>query len=106
MFLGYIFLLVYQYFTTKNTTYKLVEQQINDYTQQKKESSIILNKEVITIEDPFNTIGSTWSRTNYKIIDQFLILNVLNNRLSFIFTKSEFKNSDYEILIDFLQKIF
>ncbi|WP_185288530.1 hypothetical protein [Chryseobacterium lactis] len=105
MFLGYIFLLVYQYFTTKNTTYKLIEQQINDYTQQeKKESSIILNKEVITIEDPFNTIGSTWSRTNYKIIDQFLILNVLNNRLSFIFTKSEFKNSDYEILIDFLQK--
>jgi hypothetical protein len=43
MFLGYIFLLVYQYFTTKNTTYKLVEQQINDYTQQEKKKVLLFS---------------------------------------------------------------
>ncbi|MDR2236772.1 MAG: hypothetical protein LBE92_11670 [Chryseobacterium sp.] len=105
LFIGYIFYLLYRYFASKKEAYKLVEKQINDYKrQQKRIDFILLNKDSITIESPFQTLGSDWDSTSYKIISRFLILNILQGKLSFILTKSEFKENDYNVLMDFLQK--
>lgn len=105
LYIGYAFILVYQYFVAKRKTYKLIEENINDFkTRDVNMHFITLNQNNIVIENPLNTISSIWEKTNYKIVDKYIILNILNNSLQFIFTSSEFKEGDYQTLIDYLQK--
>ncbi|MDQ1855844.1 hypothetical protein [Chryseobacterium sp. WLY505] len=102
LFVGYIFLLLYQYFNTKNKTFKLIEEQIDDLRRKHDEISFItLHQDSITVKNPFNTINCVWNKTQYKMVDQYLILNMVNN--NFIFTESEFKENEYKILLDSLQ---
>ncbi|MBP1167022.1 hypothetical protein JOE44_003906 [Chryseobacterium sp. PvR013] len=105
LFIGYIFLLLYQYFTTKNKTFNLIEEQIENLRRKDDEISFVtLNKESITVKNPFHTINCVWNKTHYKIIDQYLILNMVNNKINFIFTEPEFKENEYKILLDFLHQ--
>lgn len=102
---GFLFLLLIQYFKSKKRAYKLIEEQIHDFKQKDREPNfIILDKNNITIENPFNTIRSIWDKTSYLFVDQYLIVNMLNNRLCFIFTEAEFKENDYQTLKDYLQQ--
>ncbi|WP_330743840.1 hypothetical protein [Chryseobacterium sp. CP-77] len=105
LFIGYIFLLLYQYFNTKNKTFKLIEEQIDDLRKKHDEISFItLHQDSITVKNPFNTINCVWDKTHYKIVDQYLILNMVNKNINFIFTEAEFKENEYKILLDFLQQ--
>ncbi|MEJ5105887.1 hypothetical protein [Chryseobacterium sp. MYb328] len=105
IFIAYIFLLLYQFFTSKKKFYKSIEEQISDFKQKdEKFSFIILNKDDITLENPFNTIVSVWSKTNYKFVDQYLILGILNNNLNFVFTEHDFKENDYKTFTNFLEQ--
>lgn len=106
LYIGYAFILVYQYFTTKTKTYKLIDENINDLKKRDLNMhSITLNQNIITIENPLNTISSVWEKTNYKFIHKRLIISTLNNTLHFIFTSSQFKNDDdYQTLINCLQQ--
>ncbi|MDR4951513.1 hypothetical protein REB14_04855 [Chryseobacterium sp. ES2] len=105
LFVGYIFLLLYQYFSTKNKTFNLIEEQIENLRRKHEEISFItLHKDSITVKNPFNTINCVWDKTHYKMVDQYLILNMVNNKVNFIFTEPEFKENEYKILLDFLQQ--
>lgn len=105
LFSGYIFLILYYYFRSKNKTFKLVEEQIDDLRKMKdKISFITLHQDSITFKNPLITINCIWDKTTYKIIDRYLIVNILNNKISFILTESEFKENEYNILLDFLQE--
>jgi arginine exporter protein ArgO len=106
IFLAYIFLLLYQFFTSKKKFYKSLEEQISDFKQKtdKASSFIILNKDNITIENSFNTIGSVWSKTNYTFADKYLILGILNSNFNFVFTKTDFKEDDYKTFTNFLEQ--
>ncbi|WP_250255493.1 hypothetical protein [Chryseobacterium sp. Marseille-Q3244] len=104
IFLAYIFLLLYQFFTRKKKFHASIEEQINDFKQKdEKFSFIILNKDHITLENSLNTIGSIWSRTSYKFVDKYLILSILTNA-NFIFTENDFKENDYKVLKSFLEQ--
>lgn len=105
IFLGYIFLLLYQYFTRKKKFHELMEEQINDIKRKdEKYSVVILNKDSITIENSLSTMGAVWNKTSYKFVDKYLILGILNNSLHFIFTENDFKENDYKTLIGFLEQ--
>ncbi|MBP2617017.1 hypothetical protein [Chryseobacterium jejuense] len=105
IFLGYIFLLLYQYFTKKKKFYQSIEEQINDFKRKNENTSfIILDKENITMENSLSTIGTVWSKTSYKFVDKYLILSILNNNLNFIFTETDFKGSDYKTFTSFLEQ--
>ncbi|MDQ0067978.1 hypothetical protein [Chryseobacterium lathyri] len=105
IYIGYIYYLVYQYFASKKKTYKSIEDTIKELKKKDENLySITLDENNISIENPFNTINSVWEKTSYKFIDKYLILSTLNGYLSFIFTSFEFKNNDYQILLDYLQK--
>jgi len=52
----------------------------------------------------FNNFGSVWNKINYKLVDGYLIVGLLKGNLNFVFTKNEFNNSDYETLVNYLQK--
>ncbi len=105
LFSGYVFLILYHYFKSRNKTFKLVEEQIDDLTGKKDEISFItLYQNSITIKSPFTTINCVWEKTTYKIVDQYLILNIFNNKISFILTEPEFKENGYDILLNFLQQ--
>ncbi|RXM40604.1 hypothetical protein BOQ62_05305 [Chryseobacterium sp. CH21] len=105
LFIGYIFFLLYQYFSTKNKTFNLIDEQIENLRSKHHESSFItLHKDCITVKNPFNTINCIWDKTHYKMVDQYLILNMVNNKINFVFTEAEFKENEYKILIDFLQR--
>ncbi|MBB6331948.1 hypothetical protein HNP24_002898 [Chryseobacterium sediminis] len=104
-FSGYIFLILYHYFRSKNKTFKLIEEQIDDLRRKKDEISFItLHQDSITFKNPLITINCIWDKTTYKIIDQCLIVNILNNKISWIFTGAEFKENEYNIFLDFLQQ--
>ncbi len=105
LFIGYIFFLLYQYFSTKNKTFNLIEEQIENLRNKHHESSFItLHQDSITVKNPFNTINCVWDKTHYKMVDQYLILNMVNNKINFIFTEAEFRENEYKILLDFLQR--
>jgi hypothetical protein len=105
LFAGYIFFLLYQYFSARNKTFNLIEEQIDELRRKQNEVSFItLHKDSITVKNPFNTINCVWDKTHYKMVDQYLILNMINKNMNFIFTKSEFKENEYKILLDFLQQ--
>lgn len=105
LFVGYIFLLLYQYFSIKNKTFNLIEGQIDDLRRKKDEVSFIsLHKDSIIVKNPFFTINCVWDKTHYKMVDQYLILNMVNKNINFIFTKPEFKENEYKILLNFLQQ--
>ncbi|MCQ9641757.1 hypothetical protein MP478_20440 [Chryseobacterium sp. WG14] len=105
LYVGFFLLLIIQYFKSKKKTYRLIEEQIDDFIQKDREpNSISLDKNNITIENPFNTIRSIWDKTSYQFVDEYLILNILNDRLCFIFTEAEFKENDYQVLKDFIQQ--
>ncbi|UCA57945.1 hypothetical protein KB553_12855 [Chryseobacterium rhizoplanae] len=105
IFLGYIFLLLYQYFIRKKKVYKSIEEMINDFkSKDEKASFIILNKEDITIENSFSTIGAVWEKTSYKFVDKYIILSIINSNINFIFTKADLKEHDYNTLTGFLEE--
>ncbi|WP_223606612.1 hypothetical protein [Chryseobacterium sp. OSA05B] len=105
LYIGYAFILVYQYFTAKRKAFRLIDENINDLKKRDLNMHyIILNQNSIVIQNPLNTLSSVWEKTNYKFVDQYLILSTLNNTLHFIFNSSQFKNDDYQTLIDCLQK--
>lgn len=105
LFIGYIFLLLYQYFSTRNKTFNLIEEQIENLRRKHEEISFItLHKDSITVKNPFNTINCVWDKTHYKMVDQYLILNMVNKNINFIFTEPEFKENEYKILLDYLQE--
>lgn len=105
IFLGYIFLLLYQYFTRKKKFHKLMEEQINDLKRkEEKNSVVILDKDSITMENSLSTIKAVWNKTSYKFVDKYLIFGILNNSFHFIFTENDFKENDYKILIGFLEQ--
>lgn len=105
VFIGYIFLLLYQYFARKKKFHESLEAQINDFKQKdEKTSFIILNKDNITIENSLSTIGSIWSKTSYKLIDKYLILSMINSNINFVFSESDFKESDYKTFTSFLEQ--
>lgn len=64
--------------------------------------SIILNDNLIEIKNPFNNFSSVWDKTNFQLVEKRIIITFLNTTVNFILDKSEFKNSDFEILKDFL----
>ncbi|WP_126652485.1 hypothetical protein [Chryseobacterium aureum] len=104
LFLGYIILLVYQYFNAKIRTFNLIEELIENLRREDEISFITLYQNSITIKNPFTTINCLWDKTSYKTVDQYLILSMLNNKINFIFTEPEFKENEYKILLDFLQQ--
>ncbi|WP_431610561.1 hypothetical protein [Chryseobacterium sp. 'Rf worker isolate 10'] len=104
LFIGYIILLIYQYFNAKIKTFSLIEELIENLRREDEVSFITLYQNSITIKNPFTTINCVWSKVTYKIVDQYLILSMLNDKINFVFTESEFKGQDYTILLDFLQQ--
>ncbi|KAB1228435.1 hypothetical protein [Chryseobacterium viscerum] len=103
--IGYICLLSVLYFKSKKQTYQLIEKRIDELKQQnEKRSLIILNEESITIQKPTNITGSNWDKIRYKIVGDYLILNLLQNKINIIFTSSAFEGSDYYTFRDFVQK--
>lgn len=103
IFIGYIFLLLYQYFIAKKKFNKNLEEQIIDFKGKDNQNGfIILSEDHITLENSLTTIGTVWSKTNYKFVDQYIILNIINSNLNYIFTNNDFKENDYKILTDFL----
>ncbi|WP_347219645.1 hypothetical protein [Chryseobacterium sp.] len=105
IFLGYIFLLLYQYFTRKKKFNELTETLISDLKRKGEKSSfVILTQENITVENSLSIIGAVWSKTGYKFVDKYLILSFLNNSLHFVFTETDFKENDYKTLTGFLEQ--
>ncbi|KMQ70086.1 hypothetical protein [Chryseobacterium koreense] len=105
LYIGYIFLLIYLYKYSKKKTDKIIEETIKDFKNSNDQTvRIILKENSFEITNVFNVFGSIWEKTSYKFVGDYLIVQMLEDRLSFIFTKREFNNSDYDILIKYLQK--
>lgn len=104
LYIGYIFLLTYQYVLSKKKTDKIIEENIKDFKNSNDQTvRIVLNETSLEIKSNFNTFGSIWEKTSYKFVDDYLIVQMLKGGLNFIFTKPEFNNSDYDILLNYLQ---
>jgi len=97
-------LATYQYFNAKVKTFNLTEELIENLRREDEVSFITLYQNSISIKNPFTTINCVWSKTSYKIIDHYLILSMLNNKINFVFTEPEFKENEFTILLDFLQR--
>ncbi|MNU18905.1 hypothetical protein D3C71_71140 [compost metagenome] len=105
LYIAYIFLLTYQYIQAKKKTHQLIEEHILDLKNSNNLiSKIILTENAIEIKNIFYNFGSVWDKTNYKFVNDYLIVGLLKGNLNFIFTKAEFNNSDYDVLLNHLQK--
>lgn len=103
LFIGYIFLLIYQYFTFKKRFQIEVDKIIKKYKQKNESHFIILNSEYIEFKNPFTTIMSVWENTSYIILDDYILISPINN-LYYITHKSEITIDQFKIIIDYLQK--
>lgn len=105
LYIGYIFLLLYQYWVSKKKNYKLIEEYIEDFKANNNQMSYItLNDTSLEIRNTFHTFSSVWKKTSYQFVDQHLIIGIVKDRLNFVLTKQEFNNSDYDTLLHYLQK--
>lgn len=95
---------MYQYVHSKKKINKSIAEDIRDLQNSSQTSYIILNKDFIEIKNAFNSFGSVWEKTSYKLVDTYLIVNFLKGSLNFIFTRTEFNNMDYDFLIDHLKQ--
>lgn len=97
--------MLYQYWVSKKTNYKLIEKYIEDFkVNNNKITYITLNDDSLEIKNTFHTFASVWEKTSYQFIDQYLIIGIVKDRLNFVFIKQEFSNSDYDSLLHYLQK--
>lgn len=100
---GYCFILIYQYFNSKKKYKQQVEELINEFKAKNEYSFIILNGQNIEFKNSFNTVSSIWGKVTYIKINDFIFINVISN-FHFIINKSEFKNDDFETILNYLQK--
>lgn len=105
LYIGYIFLTVYQYIYSKKKNNLYIEEIVADFKKSENKSlKITLDSDSLKIENAFNIFGSVWEKTTYKFADDYLIVGILKNGLNFIFTKSEFKSSDFDNFLNYLHK--
>lgn len=100
---GYSFILVYQYFVSKKKFKKETEQIISDFKAKDEPSFIILNDHSVEFKNVFYTVCSVWEKVSYIRSKDTIIINPLNT-LSFIIQKAEFKNGEFDIILNYLQK--
>ena len=106
---GAIYLLIYwiimlrSYMKAKKAFQIKLNQMMTELSNADKNLfCIILNDNLIEIKNPFNNFSSVWDRTNFKLIENRIIITFLNTTVNFVLDKSEFKNTDFEILKNFL----
>ena len=103
--LVYLALSILRYFKLKKNFNLKLEELICDLKKADKDSFLmIICDHSIEVKNPFTSIDSVWEKTNYQIINNYLILRFLDNSVQYIFNKSEFENADHEVLISHLQK--
>ncbi|MBL1219319.1 hypothetical protein JET18_00595 [Chryseobacterium sp. L7] len=102
-FCGYCFILFNHYFVSRKKFKKETEEIIAELKAKNETSFIILNDHSIEFKNVFNTICSVWEKVFYVRSNDTVIINPINN-LSFIIQKSEFKNDEFEIILNYLQK--
>lgn len=100
---GYCFILVNHYIVSKKKFGKEVNQIIADFKAKNEPSFIILNDSSIEFKNVFYTISSIWEKVSYIKSNDTLIINPIN-ALSFIIQKAEFKNDEFDIILNYLEK--
>ncbi|MGK6343951.1 hypothetical protein ACMGDK_17155 [Chryseobacterium sp. DT-3] len=100
---GYCFILVYQYFTSKKKFKKEVDLIMDNLKAKNEPSFITLANYSIEFKNVFYTISSVWEKVSYVKSHDTIIINVIST-LSFIIQKSEFKNNEFDIILNYLEK--
>lgn len=102
-FCGYCFILINHYFVSRKKFKKEVDQIIADFRAKNESSFIILNDNSIEFKNVFYTVSAVWDKVSYVKSNDTLIINAIN-ALSFIIQKQEFKNDEFDIILNYLQK--
>ena len=107
---GAIYLLIYwilivlSYIKAKKAFQIKLNQMITELSKGDQNLfSIILDDISIRIKNPFNDFSSVWDKTNYQLVENRIIITFLNTTVNFVLNKSEFRNTDFEILKNHLQ---
>ncbi|WP_449389182.1 hypothetical protein [Chryseobacterium lineare] len=100
---GLLLTVIYQYFISKKKFKKQVEDLISEFKTIDKPSYVSMNEEKIEFKNPVNTFSSIWEKVSFVKIDNFILINVINN-LHFIINKSEFTNDEFGTILDYLEK--
>ncbi|MBB6372606.1 hypothetical protein [Chryseobacterium shigense] len=100
---GYCSILVNHYFVSRKKFRKEIDQIIADFKAKNESSFIILDDNSIKFKNVFYTISSVWEKVSYIESNDTIIINPINT-LSFIIQKPEFKNNEFDIILNYLQK--
>ncbi|ALR31464.1 hypothetical protein ATE47_13470 [Chryseobacterium sp. IHB B 17019] len=100
---GYCFILIYQYFISKRKFKKEADKIITEYKNKNESSFIILDQKSIEFKNPFTTVNTIWEKISYIKLNDYIFVNAISN-LYFIINKSELKDGEFEILLNYLQK--
>jgi len=103
LFIGYVFLLIFQYYTSRKRFQKEADHMIEKYKQKNEAHFIILDDEYIEFKNPLTTIKSIWETTSYIISGEYILISPLNN-LYYIIHTSETIGDQFKIIINYLQK--
>jgi hypothetical protein len=104
--MGYVLLFVYSYFKSKKKTCSKIEKLIDEFKNTENNNYIQLTDKKLEVRNQFYSVDSIWNKTNYKIVNSFLLLSFFEINLNYVFTKEEFKNAEYETFFNFFRKIF
>lgn len=102
-FCGYCFILINHYFVSRKKFKKDVDQIIADFKAKNEPSFITLDNYNIEFKNVFYTISSVWEKVSYVRSNDTIIINTINT-LSFIIQKSEFKNNEFDVILNYLEK--
>ncbi|KFF22775.1 hypothetical protein [Chryseobacterium sp. JM1] len=102
-FCGYCFILINHYFVSRKKLKKEVDKIITEFKPKNQPSFIILNDHSIEFKNIFYTICCVWEKVSYIRSNDTIIISPINT-LSFIIQKAEFKNDEFDIVLNYLAK--
>ncbi|MCT2562369.1 hypothetical protein [Chryseobacterium herbae] len=102
-FCGYCFILINNYFASRKKFKKEVDKIITEFKTKNEPSSIILNDHGIEFKNAFYMMGSVWEKVFYIRSNDTIVISPINT-LSFIIQKAEFKNDEFDIVLNYLAK--
>lgn len=104
-FLIYWILIALSYIKAKRAFQIKLNQMITELRKADQNLfSIVLDDISIRIKNPFNDLSSVWDKTDYQLVENKIVITFLNTSLNFVLDKSEFINSDFEVLKKYLRQ--
>lgn len=104
IFLSIIYVLVFNYFKSKKTYKKKINEFVNYLKSIENHATVELSEEAFSFKNKHQEFKTIWETTNYQYYDSILILNSEFSNNSFMFDEIDLGPENFQKLESFVKQ--